>query len=143
MDGSKINNTTKIVLSIITVLLLLAIAAPVIRMLSKSQTKVESFENTLTDMEFSAYDNKLVGGETVKLAIQQSQYPSPRKIAITVETLAGDTTTYGYESESDTTYEGYSESDPSEDDYINPSGRFKATLDKTNGVITGIDFEQQ
>lgn len=101
--------------------------------------KVQVTEN----MKYKSLDNTYVYGERVIAEIEEARTPAPNKISIRVTTSAGDTTVYGYDDDDDTSYTGYNVTDPAASDFINPSGTFRSTLTRNNGVVTGITFTQE
>lgn len=113
---------------------------------NKVTGKMASTNKIIEGYSYTAFDNKPVSGDSVAAEIQAVETPNPNKLKVTVTTGTGTratTVSYGYDNEADTTYKGYTITDPADKEFINPYGSFKSTLVKNNGVVIGIDFEQQ
>lgn len=131
---------------LIIISLICIIGFSVTGLANKVTGKMASTTKIIDNYAYAAFDNKMSSGDSVSAQIQAAESPNPNKLRISVTTGTGasaSTTNYGYDSESDTSYTGYSITDPADDDFINPNGSFKATLVKNNGVVTGINFVQQ
>ena len=104
--------------------------------------RTSGMSNSAIAAEYKPYDGGRQNGETVMNVIEDAEM-NPMKISVTVTTLRKDTTVYGYSNYEDDSYSGYNEDNPASSDYINPVGNFESTLSKSNGVVTGITFDQK
>lgn len=104
--------------------------------------KLERVNNQVASAEYKQFENSRKSGDTVISRIEDAE-TNPSKLSISVTTLRNSTTVYGFSDYEDDTYSGYSEDDPSDSDYINPVGSFESSVEKSNGVVTGLVFEQK
>ncbi|WP_202707671.1 hypothetical protein [Sporosalibacterium faouarense] len=141
--GAKVDKGVGLLVTLAITGVVLIIVGIILNMLFDGQSKLGSYAKTIDSYDYIGYDDKYVSGDSVISAIKNAKNPSPNKLTVTVTTLAGSSTSYGYDDEADTTYAGYSESDPGDTDFINPNGTFKASLVKNNDVVTGIRFQQE
>lgn len=111
-------------------------------MMTNYSDKLERVKNQVASAEYKPYEKGQKSGDTVIGRIDDAE-TNPDKLSITVTTLRNSTTVYGYSNYEDDTYSGYSEDDPGDADYIGPVGSFESSVTKSNGVVTGLVFEQK
>lgn len=141
--GKKIDGGLIFLLIMVLATLVIGIGSYAIGMISQGTGMIATQQNQINAYQYSIYDNELVSGDTVITAIKNAEIPNPVKLSINVETKDGGDADYGYDDESDTTYSGYNVTDPADKDFINPTGSFKGELVKKNGVVVGVNFDQQ
>ncbi|MBN2897783.1 MAG: hypothetical protein JXO44_03315 [Clostridia bacterium] len=144
-ENKMVSDTSSSILTVVAIVLtvvVLGIAFKGYSLLNFANGKIGQASNDVMAMEYEAYDGEIVYGDTVENEIENSER-NPLKIKVTVTTLGADTTVYGYSSYDDETFSGYSQDNPSADDYINPVGGFEGTVHRNNGVVTGLTFVQK
>lgn len=109
-----------------------------------SDNKLGTIQARLSQTEFAPYDNTMVSGNDVISAIRTY---SNANFSVIVKPLTNATTGKIYGSSTGTTTNPTSYDStltPSNSDYIEPTGNFKATVQKnTNLTPISITFEQQ
>lgn len=136
------DNILKIVLLGAAVLLTIGVIAVGIvlynsgqQVVSKSEQDMAGMANALSQTKFQSYDNTVVTGSQAIGAIRL--YGDQGTLNIVVTTLGGTAQTYN-------TTNKYTITDPTNVNYINPTGNFKATLTiNANKIVTAINFVQQ
>lgn len=142
--NKKIITIAGIVFALIFVVLLAVMMGTITNKANSANTKlVDTLEMTDNTSLETYSDGSIVKGESVVSAIKNiKSIGGNLKLKVTVETKAGDTTSYGYVNSS--TITPYNQTDSTAADYINPSASFECTQNiNSNGVITGLTFEQQ
>jgi hypothetical protein len=132
-DGVKIGTNVLICLAIIGIVITFYVIGQV---MSTGATKnVDSMQATVQNSTYSDYDNTTVSGSQAESAI--TDYASSQFI-ITVKTISN-TTGVQY-----ITKNGYTITDITDPNYIEPSATFGSKLVKSNnGSVTGIILTQQ
>ena len=136
------DNILKIVLLGAAVLLTIGVIAVGIvlynsgqQVVSKSEQDLAGISNALSQTKFESYNNTLVTGSQAIGAIRF--YADEGTLNIIVTTLGGTAQTY-------TTTNKYILTDPTNVNYINPTGNFKASLTiNANKIVSAISFVQQ
>jgi hypothetical protein len=137
-----VDNILKIVLLGASVLLTIGVIAGGIflynsgqQVVNKSEQDMAGISNQLAMSKLQGYDSTIVTGSQVIGAIRM--YGEQGTLNVIVTTREGTAQTY-------TSEKHYTETDPTDDDYINPTASFKSTLSiNSNKVPTAITFSQQ
>ncbi|WXR61384.1 hypothetical protein WG909_13930 [Peptostreptococcaceae bacterium AGR-M142] len=116
-------------------------------LLSTASNANKKLSNTLSmtsDYELETYNGTTVTGDTVISAIKNAKtLSSNTKLEIEVKTKEGATDKYGFVDGKDD-FTDYTETDSRDNDFINPTANFEASLTKNdNDIITGIEFVQE
>ncbi|PAD71339.1 ABC transporter permease [Paenibacillus campinasensis] len=138
-----------------SILLTIALITLVVILFSVSQAgaktgqeKMVGIQQTLSQTEYTTYDNSTMTGSSVLNAVRQ--YMNQEQFGVRVITGKGGITTYGNQFddngeiiEKDKNTNIKVAQDQSNPNYINPSGQFKSQIvvDKNN-VVRGIIFTQ-
>lgn len=105
------------------------------QVVTKAEQDMVGISNSLSMSKFQNYDNTVVSGSQAIGATRL--YSDQGTLNVIVTTLGGAAQTY-------TATNQYTLTDPSNVNYINPTGNFKATLTiNSNKIVTAINFVQQ
>ena len=105
------------------------------QVVTEAEQDMVGISNSLSMTKFQNYDNTVVSGSQVIGGIRL--YGDQGTLSVIVTTLGGTAQTY-------TATNRYSQTDPSNINYINPTGNYKATLTiNANKIVTAINFVQQ
>lgn len=105
------------------------------QVVTKAEQDMVGISNSLSMTKFQNYDNTVVSGSQVLGGIRL--YGDQGTLSVIVTTLGGTAQTY-------TATNKYTQTDPANINYINPTGNFKATLTiNANKIVTAINFIQQ
>lgn len=101
---------------------------------NKNVASASNMSNKANAQKYAMYDNSTVTGSDVITALNSDLETG---FTISVKTTGGTSTTY-------TVSSVYNVTDPSNANYIEPTGSFKSVLTKnSNGTVTSITFTQQ
>jgi hypothetical protein len=105
------------------------------QIVTKSEQDMVGISNALSMTKFQSYDNTVVSGSQVIGATRL--YSDQGTLNVVVTTLGGTAQTYN-------AITRYALTDPTNVNYINPTGNFKSTLTiNSNKVVISINFIQQ
>jgi len=144
--GGRIQTIAKVIFALAFVAILALMNSGILNLGSNSNKKLNNTLSMTDSYELSTFENTVVTGDSVISAIRNCKnLSSSTKLKVTVKTNSNTTgAAYGYTSTSSDTFNDYTETDPRDNDFINPTAEFDATLDtNSNDIVTEIVFDQK